>query len=187
MRNRVVALAAVFALSLASAAWAGERGLVANSGGVMKSEPKPKGKKGEKLKQGTMVDVVDHSPDGLWLKVSTNGQEGWVEKQYVRAVSRYGFSWERKDKSGGNQTVGKPASAAATSAAAAATATPDSGWVQGEATPAEGEWENTSNDGWGDTAATPAAGAATPAPTATPAADDGWESSDGSTEVDLTK
>ena len=186
MRYRVVALAAVLSLSLASAAYAGERGLVANTGGVLKSEPKPKGKKGEKLKQGTMVDVVDHSPDGLWLKVSSNGQEGWVEKQYVRAVSRYGFSWERKDKSGGNQTVGKPASAGATPAAAA-TATPDTGWVQGEATPAEGEWENTSNgDGWGDegAAATPADGAATPAPTATPAADDGWGDTG---EVDLTK
>src|SRR5687768_16453800 len=120
MRTRVVALVSMLVLSLASAAIAGERGLVANSGGVLKSEPKPKGKKGEKLKQGAMVDVVDHSPDGLWLKVNAGGQEGWVEKSYVRAVSRYGFSWERKDKSGGNQTVGKTTPAAVP----AATATP---------------------------------------------------------------
>lgn len=187
MRTRVLALASLLVLSLASAAFAGERGLVANSGGVLKAEPKPKGKKGEKLKQGTMVDVVDHSPDGLWLKVSVGGQEGWVEKTYVRAISRYGFSWERKDKSGGNQTVGKstPPPAAAT-ATAAPGATPESGWVNGEATPAADEWENTSSgEGWGNegaatATATPAADAtATPAP-----AEEGWGES---TEVDLTK
>lgn len=182
MRTRVLALVSVLLLSLASAAIAGERGLVANSGGVLKSEPKPKGKKGEKLKQGMMVDVVDHSPDGLWLKVNAGGQEGWVEKSYVRAISRYGFSWERKDKSGGNQTVGKSTPAAA---AATATATPDTGWVNGEATPTD-EWENTSNnEGWGDEGA--ATATATPAAEATPAAtpaEDGWGES---TEVDLTK
>lgn len=185
--SRVVALLSVLALFAASSALAGEKGLVSNSGGVLKTEPKPKGKKVDKLKQGTMVDVVDHSADGLWVKVTASGPdgnlEGWVEKSYVRSLSRYGFTWERKNAAGGNQTVGKqtpvekPADPPADKPADPVPTPEDGGW--GKETPIE----DTSDAEW-DKAATEAtptpAAEATPAPT--PAEDEGW-----GTEVDLTQ
>lgn len=115
VRIRGAWLPAILFLFAWPAALAGERGIVANSGGQLKAEPKPKGKNVERLKQGTLVDVVDHSGDGQWLKVvyggPDGGVEGWVEKGYVRSMSRYGFSWERKDSKGGGKPVPEPAGA----------------------------------------------------------------------------
>ena len=196
--GRFLAVVSLLAFLAGSSALAGERGLVANSGGVLKAEPKPKAKKGDKLKQGTMVDVTDHSPDGLWVKVAVTGpdgsQEGWVEKSFVRSLSRYGFSWERKDKGGGPQlptkTAEKPADKTADKPADPA------------ATPAEGGWGNEpvedTAEGWNnatpapDAAATPAPDegwgeadpAASPTPTPAEGEGDGWGTE---TEVDLTK
>ena len=183
MRSRIVSLLSVVALFAASAAMAGEKGLVSNSGGMLKAEPKPKGKKVDKLKQGIMVDVVDHSADGLWVKVVATGPEGnlegWVEKSYVRSLSRYGFTWERKNAAGGNQTIGKqtPVEKPADPIPADPAATPEPGW--GTETPIE---EPTKTE-W-DTTPTEPAETPPPAgePTPTPAEDEGW-----GTETDLTK
>lgn len=192
-RPRLVALLSIIALFATSAAIAGEKGLVSNSGGTLKAEPKPKGKKVDKLKQGIMVDVVDHSADGLWVKVVASGpdgnQEGWVEKSYVRSLSRYGFSWERKNAAGGNQTVGKttpladkPADPPPADKPADPVPPPDDGgW--GKETPIEdtsdSEWDKTTTEPVADPTATPAAA---PEATPTPAEDEGW-----GTETDLTK
>lgn len=206
----VVALVLFFA---ASAAFAGERGLVANSGGMLKAEPKPKGKKIDKLKQGSMVDVVDHSPDGLWVKVAVKGpdgaQEGWVEKSYVRSVSRYGFSWERKDKGGGTQLPAKSAATPTPKPVETPKELPadpvpepaDTGWgtetvEDPSAVPVEDPAADPA-EGWDD-AATPAADATAtpeeagwgeestpaPAPGETPEEGDGWGTE---AEVDLTQ
>lgn len=195
--SRFLAVVSLLAFLAGSSALAGERGLVANSGGMLKAEPKPKGKKVDKLKQGTMVDVVDHSPDGLWVKVAVAGpdgkQEGWVEKSYVRSLSRYGFSWERKDKGGGPQLPAKPAEKPAENPADPVPTPAEGGWGSSEPVqdPAEAEgWNNATPDatpaaeegGWGEEAA-PAA-----SPTPTPAEGEpeaeGWGAE---TEVDLTQ
>lgn len=192
MTHTRFALAAVLLLLFtAPFALAGERGMVSASGVELKSEPKPKGKKVDKLKQGTMVDVTDHSPDGSWLKLSVNGQEGWVEKSVVRSLSRYGFSWERKPTKGNtgatSSTTAKTAEPEATPAAEAegwgteSTTEPEAtGW---DATPAAAATPaadaTPADEGWGDEAAStpdPAA-AATPTPE-----DDGWGE-----ETDLTQ
>ena len=189
MRTRIATHLSAFVLLAATTAFAGEKGLVSNSGGMLKAEPKPKGKKVDKLKQGIMVDVVDHSADGLWVKVVATGPEGnlegWVEKSYVRSLSRYGFSWERKSATGGNPTVGKPAPIEKPADPPSTGTTTDpvpateegGGW--GNETPIEdasaSEWDKTPA-----AEATPAPGAeATPTPAAE---DEGW-----GTETDLTQ
>lgn len=194
---------------LPMAAHAGERGIVANSGGQLKAEPKPKGKKLEKLKQGSIVDVTDHSGDGKWVKLTYQGPdgriEGWVEKEFIRSMSRYGFSWERKQKAGApTKAATVPAAASATPASTSSTNPVELG---ADAVPMDdGDWSNASSSSdeaadagasdWGDGAAADDATSSSDsdwggaddsvaAPTAEPAATP--IQTDGETEIDLTQ
>ena len=196
--------AAVIAF-LPVAASAGERGIVANSGGQLKAEPKPKGKKLEKLKQGSIVEVIDHSSDGKWIKLSYQGPggklEGWVEKEFIRSMSRYGFSWERKDSKSGGTAATKAAPVPAATAAPAATPVPDVAADEPMEATDDGDWSNTDSTGSETTDAGTSDWGGDPAPDATPAQDGGdWGSgdatptpapapaeTDGTTEIDLTE
>src|SRR5579859_31417 len=87
----------------------GERGLISADLVDLRAEPKDKAKSRVKLSHGTLIAATDHTPDGQWVKVVADVEkgpdtihfEGWIQKKYVRSISRYGFSWERHDGGGG--------------------------------------------------------------------------------------
>lgn len=114
--RKIVITAALFVamgVSLIPGSASAEKGIVSVVSADVRAEPKEKAKAKLKIKQGRHVTVVDHTPDGQWLKVKaefdrggdTGELEGWIQKKYVRSLTRYGFSWERKDGAGGTAVV----------------------------------------------------------------------------------
>lgn len=91
-----------------------EAGIITAVNVDVRAEPKDKGKSKLKVSHGRKIAAIGHSPDGKWVQIKaevdrageTATFEGWIEKKYVRSISRYGFSWERKDgPAGGGDTM----------------------------------------------------------------------------------
>src|SRR5689334_2251162 len=85
----------ILAPSIASAE--PETGLVSADSVQVRVDPNPKAKSPWRISHGRLVSVLDHTPDGKWVKIKgeyPKGDdivkfEGWLETKYVRSRGRY--------------------------------------------------------------------------------------------------